>query len=445
MYSPIFLCFNFGLFVTAVAQQSAWGQPDGSGWKRQASRMSDYYCSEQNEYYSQCIPDSMSTTGEITAAPVTTLKALPTAKIFSFSTPTINSSSPPSSSGSFVKISGRSFDIDGHTGYFAGTNSYWIGFLMNNTDVDLVMSHLQISGLKVLRVWGFNIATSTPSSSTVWYQRLVPGSSPAINTGATGLERLDYVVKSAEAHNIKLIINFNNNWADYGGVPAYMTYYNVTQKQWYTDRSSQATYQAYIKAVVSRYTDSTAIFAWELMNEPRCRECPTSVLTSWAKTTSAYIKSLDSNHLVALGDEGFNPSAGDGTYPYQTGEGVAFADNLAISTIDFGTYHMYPDSWGVNRTTWSKEWIHQHSITCLAANKPCILEEYGAANNVTIESAWQQTALTTNGTSGDMFWQYGDTLSTGPTSDDGNTIYYGSSLWKSLVTDHITAIASSGS
>lgn len=27
--------------------------------------------------------------------------------------------------------------------------------------------------------------------------------------------------------------------------------------------------------------------------------------------------------MVTLGDEGFNPSAGDGSYPYQTGEGMA--------------------------------------------------------------------------------------------------------------------------
>jgi len=51
-------------------------------------------------------------------------------------------------------ISGLQFNINGVTQYFAGTNSYWIGFLTNNADVDLVMSHLKSSGLKVLRVWG---------------------------------------------------------------------------------------------------------------------------------------------------------------------------------------------------------------------------------------------------------------------------------------------------
>jgi mannan endo-1,4-beta-mannosidase len=54
-------------------------------------------------------------------------------------------------------VSGLKFNIDGVTQYFAGTNSYWIGFLTNNADVDTVMSHLKSSGLKVLRVWGKNL------------------------------------------------------------------------------------------------------------------------------------------------------------------------------------------------------------------------------------------------------------------------------------------------
>ena len=34
---------------------------------------------------------------------------------------------------------------------------------------------------------------------------------------------------------------------------------------------------------------------------------------------------------------------------------------------------------------------------------------------------------------GDMYWQFGDTLSTGNTSDDGYTIYYGTAEYAELV------------
>lgn len=41
---------------------------------------------------------------------------------------------------------------------------------------------------------------------------------------------------------------------------------------------------------------------------------------------------------------------------------------------------------------------------------------------------------------GDMFWQYGDNLSSGKTPDDGFTIYYGTSDYSTLVTNHVKAL-----
>lgn len=59
-----------------------------------------------------------------------------------------------------------------------------------------------------------------------------------------------------------------------------------------------------------------------------------------------------------------------------------------------------------------------------------------------IEAPWQKTALDTTGIAADLYWQYGDTLSSGKSADDGNTIYYGTSDFTCLVTDHIAAIDS---
>ena len=414
----------------------------GTGWTGATTCVSGYTCSVQNQYYSQCIPGlpaASPTTAKPSSTPATTMKT--TTKIGT------TTALPPTgtATGALSKAVGDSFNIDGVTSYFAGTNSYWIGFLTNNADVDLVMSHLQTSGIKILRVWGFNDVTSTPGSGTVWYQSLVPGQSPVINTGANGLERLDYVVQSAAAHDVKLIINFVNNWSDYGGIPAYVTYYGLSGNQaWYTSAAAQKQYQAYIKAVVSRYSSSSAVFAWELANEPRCNGCSTDIIYTWAKTTSQYVKSLDSKHMVTIGDEGFG-LPGDTSYPYTTAEGVSWVNNLNITTLDFATFHMYPDSWGVDATDWPTGWIQAHGNACVAANKPCFFEEYGyPSNHVAIEQPWQNTALAAPGIAGDAFWQLGDTISSGQTSNDGNTIYYGSSEWTSLVTDHVAAIAKSG-
>lgn len=342
---------------------------------------------------------------------------------------------------SFPSASGSSFIIDGKQQYYAGTNSYWLGFQTNNADVDLVMKNLAASGLRVLRVWGFNDVTSDPGSNTVYYQSFISGEAK-INTGANGLERLDYVVKSAEEHGIKLIINFVNNWTDYGGMAAYFDFAGISSNEdWYTNEKAQAQYQAYVKAVVSRYSSSSAVFAWELANEPRCKGCDLSVLSDWVKTSAAYVKSLDSKHMVTTGEEGFGLD-GDGSYPYQFAEGGDFNATCADPNVDFCVYHLYPDSWGTadNAQEWGNNWIKSHAKVCEALGKPCVLEEFGYNNNCDVELAWETTALETKGTGGDMFWQYGDTLSSGKSHQDGNTVYYQDDLWKCMVAPHVAAI-----
>lgn len=141
----------------------------------------------------------------------------------------------------------------------------------------------------------------------------------------------------------------------------------------YTNAAAQKQYRAYVQAVVSRYADSPAILAWELANEPRCNGCATGVVTKWAAEASAYVKSLDPNHLVTLGDEGFGLQ-GDGSYHYQFGEGLDFAANLAIDSLDFATFHLYPSTWGTNYD-WGNGWVEAHAAACAAAGKPCVFEE----------------------------------------------------------------------
>ena len=104
---------------------------------------------------------------------------------------------------------------------------------------------------------------------------------------------------------------------------------------------------------MSRYLNEPTIMGWELANEPRCSgstgsassacDVAGSTITTWATTISSYIKSIDSNHLVAMGDEGWFQEANPPTYPYAPGVGVNFATNLGIKSLDFGTFHSYPE------------------------------------------------------------------------------------------------------
>ena len=264
-----------------------------------------------------------------------------------------------------------------------------------------------------------------------------------------GIGRLDYVVSAAKTYNIQLVLPLLNNFDALGGINTYINAYGGTHASFYTDANSQAAYKNYIKFIVNRYKSSANIFSWELCNEPRCSGCASSVITNWATTISAYIKSLDANHMVSLGDEGWlQPSyaGGDGTYAYSGYEGVDFVKNLAIKTIDYGTFHMYPDQWGYNYS-WGNTWISQHNAIGKAAGKPVVLEEY-AAPTVALQEQylpqWQSTTLSQTSIAADAFWQFATTFADGTNPYDNYAIYYNAtagSVYQNFGTAHANAMS----
>ncbi|MCJ1432398.1 hypothetical protein MMC27_001754 [Xylographa pallens] len=346
--------------------------------------------------------------------------------------------------------SGRLFNIDGKTQYFAGTNTWWLGHLMSDADVETAVSEIASTGLKVTRVWGFgNVNTAAGNENSVYFQILnetLPGGSQ-INMNANGIARLDSAVNTAEKYGIQLVLPMLNNWGDLGGIDTYTNAFGGNSTSFYTDAKSQAAYRNYIQFIVNRYKDTNAIFAWELCNEPRCHGCDTSVIYNWASETSAYIKSLDPSHMVTLGDEGWMaPPTGDGSYAYSGAEGVDFIKNLGISTLDYGTFHMYPDQWGYN-FTWGNTWIEQHDAAGKAAGKPVVLEEYGApyANNKTaITLPWQNTIVQDTSIAYDSYWQFATVLPSGTNDADNYAIYYNTTVgsdYQTLFIQHAKAMA----
>lgn len=274
---------------------------------------------------------------------------------------------------SFPSASGTEFTIDGETKYFVGSNSYWISMLMDDAEVEQTMANFASSGSKILRVWGFS-DVNIETDDEVWFQLISTNGTRINEDGPNGLPRLDAVVAAAENNGVKLIMPLVNYWDDFGGMAAYAAVFGGTVEDWYTNEDAQAQYRTYVETVVNRFKDSSAIFAWELANEPRCSGCETSVIYDWAKSTSEFIKELDPNHMVTLGDEGMGIDGGT-TYPYQFAEGTDFALNLGIETLDFGTFHMYPDQWDVDLIDFPLEWIAAHAAACVAAGKPCLFEE----------------------------------------------------------------------
>jgi mannan endo-1,4-beta-mannosidase len=170
----------------------------------------------------------------------------------------------------------------------------------------------------------------------------------------------------AEKLGLKLVLPMVNNWPDLGGMPVYAQVYG-SATEFYQNKKSQEVYWDWIKVLVTRYRNSPAIFSWQLCNEPRCPGCGTEVLHEWVKKTSEYIKSLDPHHMVTVGDEGwFGSDNGykheDGTtsLAYQSHDGNDFFGYMNMSSIDYGTVHLYPKTWNYP-SSWGSHWIRQHA------------------------------------------------------------------------------------
>lgn len=83
----------------------------------------------------------------------------------------------------------------------------------------------------------------------------------------------------------------------------------------YTDWYCRNTYRDHVRTFLNRrnkitgvvYKNDPTIFAWNLMNEPRCTGCGWA-LQAWIEEMSLFIKSLDPLHMVTVGEEGFYSS-----------------------------------------------------------------------------------------------------------------------------------------
>lgn len=340
----------------------------------------------------------------------------------------------------FVYADGSKFMCDGSPYYYGGTNCYYLTY-KSKSEVKNVFDDASDMGLKVIRIWGnLDVGKKTGKIDSQSGHEVFEGNNdgtgekdgvyfqywddkagkPVVNEGEDGLRRLDYVIKQAEEHNMKLVITFTNYWEAFGGMGQYVKWYQMSQGKsvgnskvdekdtcdFYTNETIKGWYKDYIKTLLNHtnyYTgeklmDSEAVFSWELSNEPRCTVdefCKDDILYNWAKEMSAYVKSIDPYHMVSVGDEGFYnlgyqeaakqdlPSAAYSGY-----YGVDFNKLMTIDTVDFGTPHMYVDQWGFDLGDDDLEWIKRHAQTTASADKPVIFEEFGLTDKTKRDAAY---------------------------------------------------------
>ncbi len=325
----------------------------------------------------------------------------------------------------FVAREGTRFSLNGSAFPVTGVNCYFLAYC-EAASCRAAMTTAKQMGANTIRSWAFQDAEQ--GGGGVAFQYLENGVIK-IDDGPNGLQRLDGVIQTAEQLGLKLILPLVNHWKDFGGMPMYLKWLGISGdvKEFYKSLEARLAYRNWVQHVVTRrntltgrlYCDEPSIMAWELTNEARC-DGERDILLDWVHEMAAFVKQLDRNHLLALGDEGFfnehHLLEHNQGQLYDGRHGTDFAAILDIPEIDFGGYHFYPQDWDhAEDLEFGDRWVSDHAKIAERAGKPVLMEEYGlklidpvpdAAARNSWFARWLKTVQTT-ATGGALLWMLG--------------------------------------
>ena len=296
--------------------------------------------------------------------------------VFALSTPVAQAAAA-----GYVDTCGAMFCLNGQVFNVAGTNNHYLGF-GTQAEVDQVLADAKALNINVVRTimhsvrgsldsvqpdqgtvplkwnWGSTAESSNMGMNGVYilYWDSATQKMAWNDSNETGLGRWDYVIWKAKQLNLKLDISLLDFWQWAGGVqqinanfkggnydmknaPDRYTFFfqNTDTKQFYKDWANHVLNRTNTLTGMN-YKDDPTIFAWDLMNEPEM--AGSGLGRAWISEMSAYVKSIDGNHLVASGNEGF----ADGH------AGSSPQIEMGIATIDFATWHTYPTYHNISTT-----------------------------------------------------------------------------------------------
>ncbi len=310
----------------------------------------------------------------------------------------------PGPSDSFVQVNNSNFVLDGNVMRFAGTNAYYLPNYekLNPAVVDRAMNIFQDTGITVIRMWGFYDGYDCGYSQHDSSENVIQ-TSPGVYS-ESALVDLDNVIAKGKERGIGFIIPFVNYWDELGGICQYNTWAGASNPStnmafFLSNSDTQQWFKDYIDMLLNRvntvtgiaYKDEPAIVAWQIMNEGRNSGADPTILRDWYQEMAQYIKSIDPNHLVSTGEEGFDEgtpsvySVGEysNTYALRANEGTSYVLNTAIPEIDFGSAHWYPSEFGFGSTInesllrAQRAWLNDHQAIAESNGKPFVMGEFG--------------------------------------------------------------------
>jgi mannan endo-1,4-beta-mannosidase len=311
------------------------------------------------------------------------------------------------SGANFVTVKDGHFMRNGKAYYFMGAN-YWKGQNLgspgeggNRDRLKRELDQMKAAGIRNLRV----LALSEGPDNTPY--RILPAvqDEPA-NLKEDMMVGLDYLLVEIHKRGMTAVMVLNNFWPWSGGMAQYLNWngagaipyppphpggtwdgYQKYTAQFYTNQKALAQCNEAMRKVITRkntingknYVDDPAIMAWELCNEPRGINNE-EAMNLWIDNSAALIKSLDRNHLVTTGAEGYTSAP--------EFSGTNFIRMHDGPNIDYATAHIWIQNWGWYDPAKHAEtyegakakmlaYLDRHVQESRQLGKPFVLEEFG--------------------------------------------------------------------
>jgi len=167
----------------------------------------------------------------------------------------------------------------------------------NTTGPSLIRSQFeraQAHGLNVMRTWAHPVTAqyALMSAPGVYNEEIFRG--------------LDYLLDEARKRDVRLLLALVDNWQPTGGADQFMTWAGGQEHEdFFKLPAAKQMYKDHVRVLLNRvntingrrYKDDPVIFAWELINEPRCYQCG-GILQEWISEMAAFVKTEDPLHLL---------------------------------------------------------------------------------------------------------------------------------------------------
>jgi mannan endo-1,4-beta-mannosidase len=331
--------------------------------------------------------------------------------------------------GGFVRQRGGRFFVGNRPFRFVGANVAVMFRDEDRSQMPETMRQAAQAGIKVVRIWAFGEGGPNdvkPVADLADWPRNHPFRWAPGQWNEEAFVQLDKVIAEAAKNKIYVQLCLTNWWRDTGGVTQYLRWAGINDAAddnypfgisnekailFYSNPETRQLYREHLEKLALRrntitgvaYRDDPTIFGWELMNEAQVITGRWTERRAWFAEMSAYLKSLDPNHLIAPGAWGYRTSS----------ERREWLADHAIPTIDYCDVHNYPrddhDSF-VDSPAALKEFIENRAAAAFSLGKPLVFGEFGMGvegHNGAPQVEWYKAFLEGNaraGAGGAMFW-----------------------------------------